>query len=274
VGPPADDIFVIEMMSEGGFIGFGHPINLTGRPQYDNQPAFTRDGQRLLYTRREGNQTDIFAVDLAAERITRLTNTLESEYSPLQIPGDKDFSVVRVEQDGRQRLWRFNQDGQRPELLTDLEGYVGYYTWVSEHSLLAVTLGEPWTLGLHELTGGTSRLMARNVGRSVQPVPGEQAASYVHKLTPDEWWVEEVDLVSGEQTRLIKTPPGCEDHVWTSSADLLMGCDSILYGWNRDEGSMWTALLDLSNERIGDITRLAISPDGGHLAMVARKSAD
>jgi WD40 repeat protein len=274
VASQADDIFIIDIMSSGGFVAFGDPLNLTERQQYDNQPAFSPDGQGLFYSRREGNQTDIFHIDLAHERSIRLTSTLESEYSPLAMPGESGFSVVRLELDGRQRLWRFNRDGQHPELLADLDGYLGYYTWVSDERLLAVILGEPWRLELHDLTDGSSRQLASGIGRSIQVVPGGQAVSYVHKLSPDEWWVEEVDLTSGERNRLIRTPVGSEDHVWTSSGSLLMGSDSIIYSWDREDAAEWTELLDLTDKGIGDITRLAISPDGGRLALVGRQSTD
>ena len=67
-----------------------HPVHLDSR----------RHADRHLSLRRRVGST------------TRVTNTPESEYSPTVTPDGAHISVIRVEADGTQRLWRFTIDGR------------------------------------------------------------------------------------------------------------------------------------------------------------------
>jgi hypothetical protein len=118
--PPVatEDIFVVDVRLARGKLEFGQPANITNRAGYDNQPSFLPDGQSLLYTsQRENDQTDIYRYDFKTKQSTRLTSTDEGEYSPTVMPGGKFFSVIRVERDKTQRLWKFPLAGCEPSLL-------------------------------------------------------------------------------------------------------------------------------------------------------------
>ncbi len=116
---PDTEIFLAPLTVSGQHITIGQPVNISNSPGYDNQPSFTPDGQRLLFTSaRGGAQTDIYRYDLASKQVTQVTNTPESEYSPTVTP-DHGLSVVRVEADGSQRLWRFTSDGGDPRVLLE-----------------------------------------------------------------------------------------------------------------------------------------------------------
>src|SRR5919112_256218 len=117
--PPAatEDIFVVDVRAARGKLEFGQPANITNRAGYDNQPSFLPDGASLLYTsQREDNQTDIYRYDFKTGQSARLTATPEGEYSPTLMPGGKFFSVIRVESDKTQRLWKFPLAGGEPTL--------------------------------------------------------------------------------------------------------------------------------------------------------------
>ena len=112
--PPDTDIFLAPLTTSDGSLSVGQAANITRTPGYDNQPAFLADGGALLFTsNRGGKQTDIYRYDLTSKQTTRVTNTPESEYSPTITPDRQHKSVVRVEADGTQRLWRFTLDGDR-----------------------------------------------------------------------------------------------------------------------------------------------------------------
>src|SRR5690242_10480402 len=81
--PPATDIFLapISIGADSKPV-IGKPVNITNRPGYDNQPAFTADTHGILFTStHEDGQSDIYRYDLGTKAVTRVTSTPESEYS-------------------------------------------------------------------------------------------------------------------------------------------------------------------------------------------------
>ncbi|HZG54042.1 MAG TPA: hypothetical protein VEZ40_18200, partial [Pyrinomonadaceae bacterium] len=174
--PPAnEDIFVVEVAASKGKLGFGQPANITNRAGYDNQPAFLADGQSLLYaSQREGDQTDIYRYDFKTKQTTRLTATPEGEYSPTLMPGGKFFSVVRVEADKTQRLWKFPlAAGGAPALVLPNLKPVGYHLWLDGRTLALFILGregQPNTLQLAPTDNSFLDTIHINIGRALHLV--------------------------------------------------------------------------------------------------------
>ena len=282
--PPDTEIFVVEMKAAGGLVELGRPANVTNRAGYDNQPSFTPDGQALLYTsQREGDQTDIYRHDLRTGAVSRLTSTPESEYSPTVTPDGKFFSVVRVEADRAQRLWKFALAGGGPPslVMTDVKP-VGYHLWLDARTLALFVLGaetRPHTLQLAALgkrPGEVVELstLATSIGRSIQRVPGrDDRFAFVHKLSPDDWLIKIVDLRTHRTTPLAKTLPGSEDYAWLPDGSLLMARDSKLFRLDPARPDDWREIADFSSAGLGRITRLAVSPRADRLALVAQAGA-
>jgi dipeptidyl aminopeptidase/acylaminoacyl peptidase len=281
--PPDTDIFIVEMKLTGGRVEFGRPANVTNRPGYDNQPSFTPDGRAVLFSsQREGNQTDVYRHDLSTAETARLTSTPESEYSPTVTPDGKFFSVVRVEADGTQRLWKFPLAGTgAPALvMTDVKP-VGYHLWLDARTLALFVLGaqnRPHTLQLAVLgkrPGEVVELstMATNVGRSFQRVPSQKDSfTFVHKLAPDNWLIKTVDLRSHRTSPLAKTLPGSEDYARLPDGSLLMARDAKLFRLDPTAGQDWQEIADFAAAcaTACRITRLAVSPRADRLAFVAQ----
>ena len=108
---PATDIYLAPLQTDGGGLAVGEPAPLVDRPGYDNQPAFSATGTSLLFVSRRDGQADLHRITLGTFDVTRITGTPESEYSPTPRP-DERISVVRVEEDGRQRLWQYSAFGR------------------------------------------------------------------------------------------------------------------------------------------------------------------
>ena len=132
-------------------------------------------------------------------------------------------------------------------------------------------LGEPPTLQLAERASGKAEVYARDIGRALHPVPGRKAISFIHKESDERWQVKRLDLETGEITPLITTPPGREDVAWSADGALWTSDGSRILRWrpNRDEG--WQPVTDLAPQGIQGITRLALSPAGDRLALVAER---
>jgi len=275
--PPAtEDIFVVAVNASKGRLEFGAPANITNRAGYDNQPSFLPDGQSLLYTSggREGDQTDIYRYDFKTGQSARLTNTPEGEYSPTVMPGGKFFSVIRVEADKTQRLWKFPLAGGAPSLVLPNLKPVGYHLWLDERTLALFILGaegRPNTLQLAPTDNSFLDTIHVNIGRSLHLVPRRAAFSFVHKISPGEWLIKVFDLKTKRSSTLARTLPGSEDLAWTPGGTILMAQDSKLYQLDPAAPSPdWQLVADFSAAGLKKITRLALSPKADRLALVAQ----
>ncbi len=269
-GPPAADIFLADLGGSASHLKLENIRNITDREGYDNQPYFLGN-DRLLYTSIDNNQADIYRFDVVSGAREQLTDTPESEYSPTPMPDGRGFSVVRVEADGTQRLWRFPLDGGAPSLLlADVEP-VGYHTWLGPDRVALFVLGEKPTLQWTGLREPQPKLLLTGIGRGMHPMPGENAVTAVRKPEEGDWTIEKLSLAGGESETLIATRPGSEDFVWTAEGAILMGQNSRLYQWRPGVDEGWVLVVDLATKGLSAITRLAISPDQKRLALVSAR---
>lgn len=264
--PPGTDILLMALPQQQGEPFALDARNVTNRPGYDNQPVFTRDGKGLLYTSIRDGQADIYHFDLASTARTNLTKTPESEYSPTPLPEGR-FSVVRVEADGTQRLWQFDEDGEQPRLLLEAIQPVGYHAWGDAHTVALFVLGEPHFLLLADTRSGKADTVAFDVGRSLHRVPGRRAVSFVQKSESEAWEIRAVDLDTRTVETLAPTLPNREDYAWTPDGTLLMADGPVLY-FRRPADDAWRRLASFSSAGFTEITRLAVSPAGDRLALV------
>lgn len=272
-GPPGTDIWVAPLTVRDGRVALGTPVNLTARAGYDNQPAFLPDGSGLLYTRIGADaQADVWRYDFATHSARAIITTPESEYSPTPIPGG-GISVVRVERDSTQRLWRFDSDGTHPALLLERLKSVGYHAWTGDRTLALFVLGTPNALVLADAGGDRADTVARDIGRSPQSIPGRHAASFVQHVDSTESWLAEVDGETKAVRRLVRLPHSADFHAWTPGGLVLTTDGATLYQWDPRAGGPWVAVADLTALGLRDVTRLAVSPAGDRLALVARDPA-
>lgn len=274
---PDTEIYLAPLTITDTRIDVGAPVNITNNPGYDNQPFFTPDGRAILFTsvRGGGTQTDIYRYDLAGATLSQVTRTPESEYSPTITPSG-DLSVVRVEldPDATQRLWRFTSDGREPRLVLATVKPVGYHAWSDDHTVALYVLGRPATLQVADTRAGTTRVVATNIARSLQPVPGGHTISFVQRdgvgadaaLT-----INELNPVTGDVRTLTRALPGGDeaDVAWTPDGTLLMARGEVLYAWRRGEAA-WRPVAALDRLGLRRVSRLAVNPAGDRIAFVAQ----
>jgi hypothetical protein len=182
---------------------------------------------------------------------------------------------VRVEADSTQRLWRFDWDGGHPMLLLRDVKPVGYHAWGDAHIVALFVLGQPATLQVADLSTGTATPVAKDIGRGVQRIPGRGAISFVQKGAPGDsvWAVAELDLATRRIQTLVRTLAGVDQYAWTPAGVLLMAKGAKLYQWSRSRGPDWEEVADFTALGLENITRLAVSPRGDRLALVAADRA-
>jgi hypothetical protein len=277
--PPASDIFIVDLKTNHNYktntdeMRLGDPKKITDFVGYNNQPFFMPDGHSILYTSIRDKQADIYRYDIQTGATTRVTNTPESEYSPTLMPDRKNISVVRVEPDGTQRLWKFPLDGGPPSLIIEDVKPVGYHLWIDDHTLALFVLGGPGKpnfLELYDLHTHKSEFITENPGRVLRRIPNQEKFSFVHKIAPDHWEIKAFDLRTRTSASLIQTLPGVEDYAWLPGGTLLMGKESKLFAVVPLTGKSWSQLEDFTVPGLQGISRLAVSPKGDRLAIVVR----
>jgi hypothetical protein len=186
-------------------------------------------------------------------------------------PDGAHISVIRVEADGTQRLWRFTLDGRDPELVLERVKPVGYHAWADDHTLALFVLGPPATLQLADTRGGNAETLARGINRSVQRIPRTGTISYVDKGEDGSLVIRELDPKTKSLTTLVGAVAGAKeaDLAWTPAGMLMMAEKDVLYGWTRDDRG-WKRLADLASLDMHGVTRIAISPNGDRIACVTQ----
>jgi Tol biopolymer transport system component len=270
-GPPATDIYLADLRIVQGRVSVGTAVNVTSRPGYDNQPAFLPDGRSILYTSVRDSQADIYRYDIEKRASSAVTQTRESEYSPTPLPDEIGFSVIRVEADSTQRLWAFDLDGTHARLVLDSIKPVGYHAWGDDHTLILFVLGSPATLQIADAAapGARGEVLARDIGRSLQRIPGRAAVSFLQRDSVGGPSLQQVDVRTRRVTQLVKTPVGAEFFAWTPDGIALTAGGTKLYQWDPRRGGDWQEIADLVGAGLTNITRLAISAKGDRVAIVA-----
>ncbi|MDZ7632828.1 MAG: M20/M25/M40 family metallo-hydrolase [Gemmatimonadaceae bacterium] len=276
-GTPNTDVFLSRITKRDAALIVQPPINLTRRDGYDNQPSFDARGRVLYYTRRAPNallrdsvrdvQTDIWRYALDGSDHAPAMTTAESEYSAQVTPDGSALTVIRVERDSAQHLWRMplTPSGVAARLVGGVKP-VGYYAWVDAKVVMFV-LGAPATLQMMDTTSGRLDTIARDIGRGVKRVPGTSRVTFVQKAGGT-WYIDELDVTTRAVTRLVPTLPGVEEYVWVDSTTLLAGTGTTLRTWTRGQPG-WTVAADLAFAPLTNISRVTIDPTGNWLAFVA-----
>lgn len=279
--PPPTEVYLAPLSKADGRLTMGKPDNISSSPGYDNQPFFTPDGAALLFTSARGGiaspcgspQTDIYRFDLKSRSVTQVTETPECEYSPTVAP-DGGISVIRVEADGTQRLWRFTAEGRSPSLvLSDIKP-VGYHAWLDDRTLALFVLGQPATLQIGSTATGKAEIVASNIGQSILRMPTggvsfvQQAGNGAERtLTVTQLTVENGKPITRPLTTAV--PGATQAHLaWAPDGTLLMAHEGALHAWRTGEAA-WERVADLGALGLRNVTRLAVSAKGDRIALVA-----
>ena len=258
---PTSDLFLIDLTT--------HEARRLPTPVgYNNQPSFLPDG-RLLFAGNYDDQTDLYIADASGTAIQQLTFSQESEYSPTLTPDGAHISSVRVESDGTQRLWQFPLEGGPGKVLLPHVKGVGYHLWVSEQRLALFIVGTPHTLVLGSREGGPTQILFSEPGRCLAQVPGTSMFSVMRNTRKGPRLVlfSRNDMLAEKSLEPLE---GAQDYCWTPAGLLLMGSGSELHQLDSHQANgTWSLRVDLASKDIGQISRMAVSPDGKRLALVS-----
>jgi len=282
-GAPSTEVYLVTLERGAARPVHGPVVNISNSPGYDNQPSFTPDGRFVLFTsERQSAPTDIYRYEIATAALVQLTHTAEKEYSPLVTPDGKTFTVIQVEANNDQRLWRFDPDGTNARVVLPDVKPVGYHVWADATHLALFVLGaqgQPATLQWADTTTGKAEVIEAGIGRSLGIRPGTGLITFVSKPRTGPWVIKSFDPKTRAVAAITETVERSEDYAWDPvTRDLYMARGTKVFVW-RATAAGWQDAGDLAGEGIGNITRMAISPDRGsattpgRLALVAEPAS-
>ena len=265
---PNTEIFLFDATYDSGKLQLLNGKNISNNEGYDNQPSFINDNAILFSSTRNG-QTDILEYRDNYGSKTWLCFTEGGEYTPLKIPNSNKVSAVRLDKDGKQRLYAYDlRNGENSELIKDL--VVAYYTWFNDHLIVsAVIEGEELNLYATNLTEGTSRKYQTKVGRSFQKIPNSNLVSYISKENDSIWQIKSLDPLTGSTRFIANTLPGVEDICWLINGTILSAKDNLLYAMDTKKNSDWKEVMDLKTIGVNRITRIASNAISSKLLIAA-----
>lgn len=266
---PDCDVWMLDIKDSSGQISFHNAVNITNRKGYDNQPVFSPDGKYILYSSQKDSAgpTDILKYDLKTKVISQFAKTATSEYSPTFTPDGKSISVVMVEGDSTQRLWKFPLAGGEPTCIMKNVAPVGYHTWINKDSVALFILTKPsFTLQIFNIALQKPALVADSVGRCMR-MKGRKLLfttksgrfNNVFELSFANKQATLIGMQESEDYCFYK-----EKQIWSVSEN------SIVSGF-MDSKDGAAEIVDLAKFGITKPTRITISPDGKKLTVVSNK---
>ncbi len=263
---PETDLWLFKLKAENKKLILGEGKNITGRKGYDNQPFFTPDGKSILYVSiREDNQADVYRYDLGKQQASRLTKTKESEYSPNYTPDGKSISCVVVEGDSTQRLWLYNLDGSVKKCYNEGIDSIGYYSWLTNDTLLYYKLTEPHSLRMYIETGKADKWLCNSPGRAFKHVEGNNFLYGIKDSVSVQYRYYEPVL--RKSTEYANHKSKSEDFVWNKTYGLVKSEGVQILRFNALD-KKWEVLFDFTSAGIKKITRFAFDPKNKNIVIV------
>jgi hypothetical protein len=125
------------------------------------------------------------------------------------------------------------------------------------------------TLNYYNLKNRTDTILAKNIGRSLHKIPGENAISFIQKFSGKESHVQRFDLVTGTISTIVPTLPGSDYLTWLQNKTLLMSDGTRLFSYRPGKDKQWQpVIIGGDTTMLKGVTRLAANIQDTKLAVV------
>lgn len=267
------EIFLFDLEYNNSNIELSNAQNISNNEGYDNQPSFL-DERYIVFASTRNGQTDIAKYDTRYNAKIWMNNTEGGEYSPVKTPKKHEVSAVRLDTDGKQRLYSYSlSNGQSTELIKDM--VVAYYTWYDDRSIVASVIEEDMlNLYVFDIEGKVHIKVEENTGRSFHKIPNSDLVSFISKENENQWQIKSFNPNTGAIKLIANTMQGVEDICWLDGSTMLSGKDNILYKLTLNKDNNWQIVTDLTTSGITKITRLSANDTATKLLIVGDISTD
>ncbi len=270
-GQTGSEILLFDMKVKKGRIILSNTVNITNHKGYDNQPSFHPDQPVIYYSSfDDSSRSDIKYYNYKKKETTSLTKTRDREYSPIVTPDGKFISCIIQRDNGVQDLAKYPINGGDPIILIN-NLKIGYHAWVTKDKLLLFVLGDSNTNSLHyyNLPDQSDSVIAINIGRSLHKIPGQQAMSFVQKVSEKEGLIKKLDLTTGVITTITSTLQGQDHLAWLQNNILLSGNGTKLFSFQIGIDKEWQlVIIEGDVSVVKGISRLATNTGNTKLAVV------
>lgn len=264
---PSTEVFLFDLNTENGGIKLSNFKNISDNEGYDNQPSFL-DDKTILYAGTRNGQTDIVKYDLNYDTKTWICFTEGGEYSPLKIPNKNAVSAIRLDPDGKQRLYRYDLKNSTNTVLLDTL-VVGYHLWFDKNTIISSVLESDFlSLYSSDLKTGKNKRIISRVGRSLHHIPNSDLISFISKNMDGTSEIKSLNPKTGSIKTIAPTLLGVEDMCWLTDGSILMAKNDALFKLNPKNKLGWIEIVSLKSYGIQNLSRMAVSPDGKKLAIV------
>ena len=272
------NLWLVDLHWSGSRLTVGTPVKLTHDNGTNSQPSFSPDGRAIVFSaiRDTGAnaQSDIYRIDLATKKETRITQTAENENSPT-VNERGEYVAVRwkfatlFKEFGP---WVYAANG------TPLRGVLrgpdttGYYTPLANGDYaLTRPKSKTFTLALFSpKTGAITDVDSGLPALPAQRIPGEPALSYVTIDSSDGHNViRRIDLATRQTTTIGPTIVSRTIHAWVPGhATILMAKGSTLYARTLTD-TTWRAVATFNDPGLRNVGAYVVSPRGDKLILTA-----
>jgi hypothetical protein len=269
------EIILFDLQVKNGEIILMNGKNISKHKGYDNQPFFHPRKPVIFYTSSNDtariDSSDIKLYDYEKGKTSLLTKSPDREYSPTVTPDEKYISCILQRRNGAQDLAKYPIEGGQPQvLINDLT--VGYHAWASPTQVLLFVLDDSvnFSLRLYDVSKKEDVVLAKNIGRSLHSIPGQNAMSFVQKISDKNWMIKKLDVTTLATSDLISTLPGKDHLTWLRNNIILMSDGKQIFFMDATRKDVDWKLVQIHGDTsfLKNITRLSTNIDNTKLAVV------
>lgn len=272
------DIYLFDIKLDKGQVVLSNGINITKHKGYDNQPFFHPSKPLIYYTSSNDStridSSDIKIYNYETKQTSQFTNSPDREYSPTVTPDEKFISCILQRRNGKQDLIKYPIEGGKPKVLIN-HLKVGYHAWASNDNLFLFVLDDTSHFSLHyyHLANDADTVITENIGRGLNKIPGQNAMSFVQKISDTLSVLKKFNLSSGAVSNIVYTVKGRDQLTWMQNGIVLMSDGKQIFFYKEDpyiefKDKKWKLATIVGTTKLKSITRLAINSDNTKLAIV------
>jgi hypothetical protein len=271
------EIFLFDLKVENGQLHISNGKNITNHKGYDNQPSFHPSQPVIYYSSfNDSGRSDIKTYNFETAATSNFTTTREREYSPTVTPDGKFISCIIQRDNGDQDLAKYPiEGGKKPVVLINLLK-VGYHAWAGDNKVLLFVLDDSTHFSLHNfyLDTNADTVVAENIGRSLHKIPGQNAMSFLQKVSDKNYVIKKYDMSNGVISTIIDAIPEHDQICWLENGTILTSDGKKIYSFqvtafSEVKDRKWTpVIVDGDASILKGVTRLATNLQNTKLAVV------
>ena len=185
-------------------------------------PRFSPDGTDVIMSMERGGNSDVFKMDLATRRLTRLTDNLAIDTSPTMSPDGRRIAFTS-DRGGSQQIYVMDADGSNVKRITFGEGRYQTPVWSPRGDLIAFTRSYKgrFYIGVIRPDGRGERLLTESYFEEGPTWSPNGRVLMFYRQSPSgrrgnggatALW--SVDL-TGRNLRRVRTPGDASDPAWS-----------------------------------------------------------